>query len=140
MAKAKKNDTPKKPRGNRQAEIPGTERRRIKEIDDLALEYRDLRDERQELQSQEEQKLAELDAACRRHKVGADDEHPYVLLDENQEPLEVFRETVEARMRVRKQRTKGKAKAKSEGGGPGELAKPDAGTAPGDFGGGESVH
>lgn len=131
MAKAKK-DGAGKPRGRKQEEIPGTQRERIDAIDQLALEYRDARNERMELQEQEESLLERLDHACAEHGVGQDAEHPYVFLDDEHEPFECFREATETRMRVRKQKKPKVPKTVSSGGGPGAREDAPAPAAVGD--------
>lgn len=55
--------------GRRQSEIPGTERKTIKEVEDAAEAYRDARDARMKKSKAEKEKKDALVAVMRKHSV-----------------------------------------------------------------------
>jgi hypothetical protein len=75
---------PAKPKGKKQLEIAGTERKRIPELDEAAEAYRTARNTRQEKTKIEKAKKQELMAAARKHGVKV-----YVYESEDGEELEL---------------------------------------------------
>ena len=74
----------KKPKGKKQLDIPGTERKRIDELDTAAEAYRTARNTRQAQTKVEKAKKQELLAVARKHGVKV-----YVYESEDGEELEV---------------------------------------------------
>ena len=109
----KKTKTPKTKTANankaertpKQAEIPGTERQRIAELDDIAETYRELRDKRMKLQQEENDQQAALHEAMKKHKLTK-----YRYLDEDGDEEEAYVED-KVKVGVRKVRN---AKAKDD--------------------------
>ena len=83
-AKATAKNENAKPSKKKQLDIPGTERKRIAEIDDAAEAYRVERNKRQEQSKVEKAKKQELMAVARKH-----DAKLYVYEAENGEEFEV---------------------------------------------------
>lgn len=93
MARAKKSLTAK----GRQTEVPGTETPSIPEIDDAALEYREVRDKRMDLSKKEK--------AARDHLAGMLEKHGvelYRFITEDDEHLKVEVVHTKIKIRVRK--------------------------------------
>ena len=97
-------------RGRKQQEIPGTERPTHPDIDEAALEYREVRDRRMALTEQEKAAHANLLAKMKEHG-----QETYKFHDDDGREVSVFVEAV-AKCRVRLSKPDGSEMDGGEGG------------------------